>query len=85
MALVFLLTSFLIDSVEIVKSSRLISAKTNLYPPLMTASAGDKKVKLGTMTSEFFGKSRLSKAISIASVPFATPRQKLVSLNSENL
>ena len=44
--------SFWRDSIEIVKSSRFISAKTNLYPPL-TSLRGDKKVKFGTITSEF--------------------------------
>ena len=81
--LVFFVISFSRDSSEIVKSSRLISASTNLYPPLTTASAGDKKVKFGTITSEFLGISILSKAISRASVPFATPRQYLLSLNFE--
>ena len=76
--------SFFKESIQIVKSFRLISARTSLYPPLITASAGDKKVKLGTIISAFLGKSKLSKAISSASVPFATPRQYLLLLNFAN-
>ena len=82
-ALVFGDIRFLSDSIEIVKSLMLMSAKTSLYPPLITASAGDKKVKFGTITSEFFGNPKLSKAISNASVPFANPRQNLLLLNLE--